>query len=75
MVKKGIILGHVISSDCIEVDKVKIDLTASLPGPTCVKDVRSFLGHAEFYYRFIQDFSKIAKPLSSLLAKNVSFSL
>jgi len=40
-----------------------------------VKDVRSFLGHAGFYHRFIQDFSKIAKPLSSVLAKDVSFQL
>ena len=43
MVKKGIILGHVISSDGIEVDKAKIDLIANLPPLTCVKDVRSFL--------------------------------
>ena len=38
-----------------------------------MKDVRSFLGHAKFYRRFIQDFSKIGKPLYSLLAKDVSF--
>ena len=73
MVKKGIVLGHVISSDSIEVDKAKIDLIANLPLPTCVKDVRSFLGHAAFYRRFIQDFSKIAKSLSSLLVKDVPF--
>ena len=73
MVKKGIILGHVISNDGIEVDKAKIDLIANLSPPTCVKDVRSFLGHAGFYHRFIQDFSKIAKPLSILPAKDVPF--
>ena len=38
-----------------------------------MKEVRSFLGHAGFYRRFIRDFSKIAKPLSNLLAKDVPF--
>jgi len=73
MVKKGIVLGHVLSNDGIEVDKVKIDLTGNLPPPLCVKDIRSFLGHAGFYRRFIHDFSKIAKPLTNLLAKYVPF--
>jgi len=49
MVKKGIVLGHVISQNGIEVDKAKSDLIANLPPPTCVKDIRSFLGHAGFY--------------------------
>ncbi|XP_044511506.1 uncharacterized protein LOC123229651 [Mangifera indica] len=55
------------------VDKSKIDLIKSLPHPTCVREVRSFLGHAGFYRRFIKDFSKIAQPLSRLLQKNVQF--
>ena len=38
-----------------------------------MKDIRSFLGHVSFYRRFIKDFSKIARPLSNLLAKDVSF--
>ena len=44
-----------------------------MPPPKCVKDIRSFLGHAGFYRRFIQDFSKIAKPLCKLLAKEAVF--
>jgi len=53
VVNKGVILGHVISHDGIEVDKAKIDLIVNLPPPTCVKDIKSFLGHAGFYRRFI----------------------
>ncbi|XP_044471331.1 uncharacterized protein LOC123200247 [Mangifera indica] len=57
----------------IKVDKSKIDLIKSLPHPTCVREVRSFLGHAGFYRRFIKDFSKIAQPFSRLLQKDVQF--
>jgi len=45
MVKKGIALGHIISKDGNKVDKAKTDLIVNLPPPTCVKEVRSFLGH------------------------------
>nr|XP_017225158.1 PREDICTED: uncharacterized protein LOC108201377 [Daucus carota subsp. sativus] len=57
----------------IEVDKAKVDLIANLPPPKSVKEIRSFLGHAGFYRRFIQDFSKKARPLTNLLAKDVKF--
>jgi len=60
MVEKAIILRHVISSDGTKVNKAKIDLIANLLLPTCVKDVSSFLGHAGFYHRCIQNFSEIA---------------
>jgi len=73
MVKEGIVLGHKVSSSGIEVDRAKIDIIEKLPPPTSVKSVRSFLGHAGFYRRFIKDFSKIAKPLSSLLEKDINF--
>ncbi|GJZ68650.1 reverse transcriptase domain-containing protein [Tanacetum coccineum] len=73
MVKEGIILGHKISKRGIEVDKAKIDVIAKLPHPTTVKGIRSFLGHAGFYRRFIKDFSKISRPMTHLLEKNTPF--
>ncbi|XP_027343093.1 uncharacterized protein LOC113855660 [Abrus precatorius] len=73
MVRQGIVLGHVISGEGIAVDSSKIDVIASLPYPTCVREVRSFLGHAGFYRRFIQGFSKITLPLSKLLQKDIDF--
>ena len=73
MVQEGIVLGHVISERGIEVDKSKIDLISCLPSPSCVKYVRSFLGHADFYRRFIKNFLLISRPLCSLLAKDTPF--
>ena len=74
MVNQGIVLGHVISSRGIEVDKAKIELISKLSSPKNVKTVRQFLGHAGFYRRFIKDFLKIAKPLYKLLEKDAKFS-
>ncbi|GJT87885.1 reverse transcriptase domain-containing protein [Tanacetum coccineum] len=73
MVKEGIVLGHKISKNGIKVDKAKVDVIAKLPHPTTVKGIRSFLGHAGFYRRFIQDFSKIARPMTRLLEKDTPF--
>ena len=73
MVNQGIVLGHVISSRGIEVDKAKIELISKLPSPINVKTVRQFLGHAGFYRGFLKDFSKIAKPLYKLLEKDAKF--
>lgn len=66
-------LGHRISSKGIEVDQAKMEVIEKLPPPIMVKAVRSFLGHAGFYCRFIKDFSKITKPICNLLVKDVSF--
>ncbi|RDY08446.1 Retrovirus-related Pol polyprotein from transposon 17.6, partial [Mucuna pruriens] len=73
MVTKGIVLGHLVSSQGIEVDKAKTDIITSLHNPASVREVHSFLGHAGFYKRFIKNFSKTALPLSKLLQKDVEF--
>nr|GEV06284.1 hypothetical protein [Tanacetum cinerariifolium] len=73
MVKEGNVLGHKISKNGIDVDKAKVDVIAKLPHPTTVKGIHSFLGHARFYRRFIQDFSKIARPMTRLLEKDTPF--
>ena len=73
MVAKGIVMGHKISEHGIEVDKATGEVIEKLPPPANVKGIISFLGHAGFYRHFVKDFSKIAKPLSNLLNKEVSF--
>ncbi|GJW10628.1 hypothetical protein Tco_1576455 [Tanacetum coccineum] len=67
------VLGQKISRKGIEVDKAKVDVISKLPHPTTVKGIRSFLGHAGFYRRFIKDFSKISRPMTHLLEKKYSF--
>ena len=73
MVRREIVLGHIISEKGIEVDKEKIELISKLPSPNNIKTVKQFLGHAGYYRRFIMDFSKIAKPMYKLLEKEAKF--
>nr|CAN73855.1 hypothetical protein VITISV_028277 [Vitis vinifera] len=73
IIPQGIILGHIISKQGIEVDKAKVELIVKFPSPTTVKGVRQFLGHIGFYRRFIKDFSKRTRPLCELLVKDVKF--
>jgi hypothetical protein len=67
MLSEGIVLGHRVSRQGIEVDWAKIEAIEKLPYPRDIRGIRSFLGHAGFYRRFIKDFSKISKPLTNLL--------
>ena len=75
IVQEGIVLGCRVSKNEIKVDKAKIEVIDKLSPPTSVKGIRSFLGHAGFYKRFIKDFSKIAKLLCSLLEHDKPFNL
>ena len=68
-------LGHKVSKNGIELDKVKIEVIDKLQPPTSIKGIRNFLGHTGFYRRFIKDFSKIVKPLCSLLEHDKPFNL
>nr|GEY28702.1 reverse transcriptase domain-containing protein [Tanacetum cinerariifolium] len=71
--EEGIVLGHKISKNGLEVDCSKVDVIAKFPYPTTVKGVGSFLRHGGFYRRFFQDFSKIARPMTHLLKKETPF--
>jgi hypothetical protein len=73
MVREGIVLGHLVSKRGIKVDGAKIEVIQQLPPSVNVRGIRSFLGHAGFYRRFIKDFSYIARPLTNLLANDVPF--
>jgi hypothetical protein len=71
MMNEVIVLGHHLSSKRIEVDKNKIKIITLLPTPLKPKYIKSFLGHAGYYKRFIKDFSKIVSPMFTLLSKHV----
>ena len=73
MVAMGIVLGHKISVAGLEVNQAKVVIIKTLLPPTTVKGIRSFLGHAGFYRRFMKDFSKISRPSCRLLEKDAKF--
>lgn len=61
-------LGHIVSQEGIETDPEKVRALKTWPRPQTLKDLRSFLGFSGYYRRFVQDYSKIVKPLTSLTA-------
>jgi hypothetical protein len=66
-------LGFLISPHGVEMDPAKVKAILSWPAPTTVKQVQSFLGFANFYRRFIRDFSKIVQPLTNLTRKAIFY--
>ena len=72
-ISEGTVLGHAIFQQGLEVDPNKIAIIRRVPPPQKVRDVRSFLGLARYYRRFIKDFSKLASPLFGLLGKDIEF--
>lgn len=66
-------LGHIIGENGVRPDPQKIIAVKNFPAPRNQKGIRQFLGLAGYYRRFIQDFSKIASPLSNMLKKNATF--
>ena len=73
MVQEGVVLGHLVVDKGLEVDKAKIEVIQNLPLPSTLRDLQSFLETVGFYGRFIRDFAKVSKPLTTLLCKGKDF--
>lgn len=66
-------LGHIISSKGVVTDPAKINSVKDWPGPTCLAEMKSFLGLCSYYRKFIRNFAEIANPLTRLTQKDVQF--
>ena len=71
--KKVSFLGHVVSSKGVSIDPAKIEVVTSWPRSSTVNEICSFLGLAGYYRRFVEDFSRIANPLTQLTRKGTPF--
>ena len=67
-------LGHIVTADRVKPKPNKVECVKNFPVPKFQKEVKSFLGLAGYYRRFIPNFLKIVKPLTRLLSKEVTFS-
>jgi hypothetical protein len=72
-IKEVLFLGHIINKDGLVVDLKKVADILNWKAPTDARGIKSFIGMAEYYRRFIEGFLKIAKPMTALLAKKVEF--
>nr|GEU47152.1 putative reverse transcriptase domain-containing protein [Tanacetum cinerariifolium] len=66
-------LGHIVSAEGITMDPAKVEAITKWPRPTSVTKVRSFLGLAGYYHRFVKGFSRLALPLTKLMLKGEKF--
>ena len=66
-------LGHIISTQGIEPDPLKVRVISELKPPRCVRDIRAFNGMVGFYRKFIPNFAEVAQPLTALTRKNARF--
>jgi len=73
MKTEGIFLGHHVSKTSIKVDPLKIEVISHISIPTSQKEVNIFLGHAGYYRRLIENFTKIVAPMLKFLTKDVDF--
>jgi hypothetical protein len=71
--KQVAFLGHIISKGGISIDLSKVQDVLSWKAPTSFNNIRSFLGLAGYYWRFIEGFLKISKPMTKLLKKDKRF--
>nr|GFA51183.1 putative reverse transcriptase domain-containing protein [Tanacetum cinerariifolium] len=64
---------HIVSAEGITMDPAKVEAITKWPRPTSVTEVRSFLGLASYYRRFVEGFSRLALPLTKLMRKGEKF--
>ena len=73
LLTEGIVLGHHVSFSGIKLDPATIEVMVKLHALVTQKDVRSFLGHASYYRRLIENFTKMTSPLFKRINKDVDF--